>query len=109
LLADEEQPITESTAEAISEDVQDAADAVDEATETVADAADSIEEANEAIAEVAEQTEEAVEAVEEASETVAEKGGKLSPERKKGLRKTKSNGGNSSSLRFSSKRLRSPS
>ena len=50
LLADEEQPITESTAEAISEDVQDAADAVDEATETVADAADSIEEANEAIA-----------------------------------------------------------
>ena len=60
LLADEEQPITESTAEAISEDVQDAADAVDEATETVADAADSIEEANEAIAEVAEQTEEAV-------------------------------------------------
>ena len=72
LLADEEQPITESTAEAISEDVQDAADAVDEATETVADAADSIEEANEAIAEVAEQTEEAVEAVEEASEAVAE-------------------------------------
>ena len=72
MLADEEQPITESTAEAISEDVQDAADAVDEATETVADAADPIEEANEAIAEVAEQTEEAVEAVEEASEAVAE-------------------------------------
>ncbi|CAL6409490.1 unnamed protein product [Bathycoccus prasinos] len=71
LLADDE-TITESTAEAISEDVQDAADAVDEATETVADAADSIEEANEAIAEVAEQTEEAVEAVEEASEAVAE-------------------------------------
>jgi len=72
LLADEE-TVTESTAEAISEDVQDAADAVDEATETVADAADSIEEANEAIAEVAEeQTEEAVEAVEEASEAVAE-------------------------------------
>lgn len=65
LLADEE-TVTESTAEAISEDVQDAADAVDEATETVADAADSIEEANEAIAEVA------VEAVEEASEAVAE-------------------------------------
>jgi putative Ca2+/H+ antiporter (TMEM165/GDT1 family) len=75
LLAEEAvaaEPITEETAEAISEDVQDAADAVDEATETVADAADSIEEANEAIAEVAEQTEEAVEAVEEASEAVAE-------------------------------------
>jgi len=75
LLAEEAvaaEAITEETAEAISEDVQDAADAVDEATETVADAADSIEEANEAIAEVAEQTEEAVEAVEEASEAVAE-------------------------------------
>merc|ERR1711990_540926 len=77
LLAEDEKnaaaaPLTEGEAEAISEDVQDAADAVDEATETVADATDAVTEANEAIEDAAEQTEEAVEAVEDATEAVAE-------------------------------------
>ena len=77
LLAEDEKnaaaaPLTEGEAEIISEDVQDAADAVDEATEIVADATDAVTEANEAIEDAAEQTEEAVEAVEDATEAVAE-------------------------------------